>query len=422
MDSFLPVFLFYSLFLFVAKPCCHGESREESYLLAVKKDLPTLQYVTTLSHGTPPSPTNLVLDLGGPFLWLDCASRTTPSSSSLTTPHRSIHCLTAKPSSFHSHTHHYHPCQVFPENTITGEVSTQGELVEDVISLQSSSSSSPSCQVRFTCSPTPLLKGLARGAKGMVGLGRSRTSLTSQIFDSFTTHRNKLTLCLSSSTGFLLFGNMPYQSDETLRSLTFTPLLVTNQSQREYFININSIKINGKRSSLDASSSSEGNNYGGTQTQVSSIVPYTTMQSSIYSTFKTAFVDAAMSMNMIRVASVEPFEVCFSSKGVGGSQVGPNVPIIELVLQSEMVKWSIYGRNSMVQVSHEVMCLGFMDGGLNPKNPIIIGGYQLEDVILQFDLASSMLGFSSSLLSKNTACSHFKFGSVQVQPQSSTSS
>ncbi|MED6132364.1 hypothetical protein PIB30_018389 [Stylosanthes scabra] len=414
MGSLLPLFLLYSLFLFVAKPC-HADSPEESYLLAVKKDLPTLQYFTTLSHGTPPSPTNLVLDLGGPFLWLDCASRTTPSSSALTTPHRSINCLTAKPSSFHSHTHHYQPCQVLPENTITGKVATQGELVEDLISLQIQSSS-PSCQVRFTCSPTPLLKGLASGAKGMLGLGRSRTSLTSQIFDSFittTTHR-KLTLCLSSSTGFLLFGNMPYQS-ETLRSLTFTPLLVANQSQREYFININSIKINGKRLSLDASSSDgSSNNYGGTQTQVSSIVPYTTMQSSIYSTFKTAFVEAAMSMNMIRVPSVEPFEVCFSSKR------GPNVPIIELVLQSEMVKWSIYGRNSMVQVSDEVMCLGFMDGGLNPKNPIIIGGYQLEDIILQFDLASSMLGFSSSLLSKNTACSHFKFGSVQ--PQSATSS
>ena len=357
-----------------------------------------------------------------------------PSSSALTTPHRSIQCLTAKTheevetSSFLSSTtadqDQYQPCQVFPENSITGTVATEGELVEDLMALQSSQETlfeAIQHQVRFTCSRTLLLNGLASGAKGMVGLGRSRTSLTSQVFDSFSTQR-KLTLCLSSSTGVVLFGSMAYESPpvaEILRSLTFTPLL-TNQNQRypsqEYFINVNSIKINGKRLSLDASSESqdqEGN--GGTQTQLSSIVPYTTMQSSIYTTFKTAFVDAAVSMNMIRVASVAPFDVCFSSRGIGGSQVGPNVPIIELVLQSEMVKWSIYGRNSMVQVSNEVMCLGFMDGGLNPRSPIVIGGYQLEDVIVQFDLATSMVGFSSSLLTKNTGCSDFKFGSMPAE-------
>ena len=137
-------------------------------------------------------------------------------------------------------------------------------------------------------------------------------------------------------------------------------------------------------------------------------MPYTTMQSSIYNSFKTSFEDAAVAMNITRVASVAPFELCFSSRG---SQVGPSMPVIELVLQSEMVKWTIHGRNSMVRVSDEVLCLGFLDGGVNPRNSIVIGGYQLEDVIVQFDLATSMVGFSSSLVAKNTKCSDFKFAS-----------
>ena len=63
------------------------------FLIPVTKDASTLQYITTLSYGTPLLPTKLVLDLGGPFLWLHCASRNTPSSSSLTTPHRSLQLI-----------------------------------------------------------------------------------------------------------------------------------------------------------------------------------------------------------------------------------------------------------------------------------------------------------------------------------------
>ncbi|CAJ1941266.1 unnamed protein product [Sphenostylis stenocarpa] len=404
----IPIIVISFLFLFSLS---QGHS-PVSFLIPVTKDASTLQYLTTLSYGTPLVPTKLVLDLGGSFLWLHCASRNTPSSSSLTTPHRSLQCFTAKThkstNSFLSgpvEQHLYQPCQVFPENSITGIIATEGELVEDLMALQSAESKTiHEHQSRFTCSPTSLLHGLARGARGMVGLARSRSSLPSQIFDNFSTQR-KLTLCLSSSKGVLLLGNVPYES-EILKSLTFTPLVTSIPSQ-EYFINVSSVKINGKRLSLDVSESNEQEGGGGgALTLISSIVPYTTMQSSIFDSFKKAFLDAAVSMNMTRVASVAPFELCFSS-----SKVGPAAPVVDLVLQSEMVKWSIHGRNSMVRVSHEVVCLGFLDGGENPKNSIVIGGYQLEDVLVQFDLATSMVGFSSSLLTKKTKCSYIKFGS-----------
>lgn len=138
---------------------------------------------------------------------------------------------------------------------------------------------------------------------------------------------------------------------------------------------------------------------------------YTTMESTIYGKFIRAYDKAASSMNMTRVASVAPFGLCFNSKGVGSTHEGPKVPIIELVLQSETVMWRIFGRNSMVQVSKEVMCLGFLDGGLNSKASIVLGGYQLEDMLLQFEMGTSMLGFSQSLLKRQTTCSNFKLDS-----------
>ncbi|KAK4283649.1 hypothetical protein QN277_000577 [Acacia crassicarpa] len=133
------------------------------------------------------------------------------------------------------------------------------------------------------------------------------------------------------------------------------------------------------------------------------------MESSIYDTFKKAYVKTASAMNMTRVTSLAPFELCFSSKGID------NVPVIDLVLQGELVKWRIYGRNSMVRLRSDVICLGFVDGGLNPDYPIVIGGYQLADVILQFDLNTSMVGFSSCQLLKHSSCSHFKSGFMPAE-------
>ncbi|KAH9682905.1 hypothetical protein KPL71_027507 [Citrus sinensis] len=103
--------------------------------------------------------------------------------------------------------------------------------------------------------------------------------------------------------------------------------------------------------------------------------------------------------------------VCFNSGdfGIGST----SVPQIDLVLQSNKVLWSILGANSIVQVGNDdnVSCLGFVDGGA-PRTSIVIGGYQLENNLLQFDLASSRLGFSNSLLLRRTFCSNFKFTSI----------
>ncbi|XP_057755237.1 probable aspartic proteinase GIP2 [Arachis stenosperma] len=402
-------FLFFTLF--------HVQISASSLILPVTKDSATLQYLTTLSYGTPLVPTNLVLDLGGSNLWIDCASRNAPSSSSISVPHRSIQCLTAKSheietqawvTSLSNPEELDQPCQILSQNSITGTKSSEGELVQDLIALKRwklEEEEGPKSQILFACSPTLLLKGLASGAKGIAGLGRSRSSFTSQIFDSLTTQR-KMSFCVSSSSGVVVFGNMGYEfqpSDEILRSLTFTPLLTATNNQKnpnsqEYFINVNSIKIGGKKVSFNTPSLSQDGN----GAMLSTVVPFTTLHSSIYEIFESAFLKAALAMNMTKVEALAPFGLCFSSEG------NPSVPIIDFVLQSEMVKWSIHGRNSMVKVNEKVMCLGFLDSGVDAKNNIVIGGFQLEDVLVQIDLDTNMVGFSNSLLMKQTSCSDFK--------------
>ena len=71
----------------------------------------------------------------------------------------------------------------------------------------------------------------------------------------------------------------------------------------------------------------------------------------------------------------------------------------------------MFGANSMVQVNDNVLCLGIVNGGEKATTSIVIGGYQLEDNLLQFDLASSRLGFSSLLYGSMTTCANFNFTS-----------
>ncbi|KAL2458617.1 Eukaryotic aspartyl protease family protein [Forsythia ovata] len=376
-------FLVFSLIFLFSFSLSQEPVLPKAAIIPVKKDPSTLQYVTQVFLGEKFSPFKLVVDVNGPFLWVDCASNPL-SKSQNPIKSCSLECSMAKSSgctmSFGTKS-----CTLQSENPISRMV-TSGNLAEDRIFME---------------------LGLANDAKGILGLGNTRISLPSQISSTFGFFKRKFSLCLSPSDGVISLAessDVSLLGGEITRSMVYTPLISKpGGAGEEYKINVKAIKISGKRLSMNQENIGEA--------KISTTVPYTTMGSKIYGTFVEGYIKAATSRNMTRVAPVAPFGVCFDSKGVENSRFGPNVPIIDLVLQSEMVQWRIYGRNSIVQVSDEVMCLGFLDGGLNPRDPLVIGGYQLEDYVLEFHLGTSMLGISSSLLMGEKKCSDFKLSS-----------
>ncbi|CAI9776303.1 unnamed protein product [Fraxinus pennsylvanica] len=399
-------FLVFSLIFLFSFSVSQEPLLPRAAIIPVSKDPLTLQYVTHVFLGERFAPVKLVVDVNGPYLWVDCASIPL-SKSQNPIKSCSLECSMAKSSactvSFGSKS-----CTLQSENPITRMI-TSGNLAEDRISMEFEDGVNSGFMASidnffFSCAPKLLLKGLANGAKGVLGLGNTRISLPTQSARTFGFFQRRFSLCLSSSDGLISLAessDVSLLGGEISRSMVYTPLISKpGGAGEEYKINVRSIKISGKRLSMNQE------NIGGTK--ISTIAPYTTMESKIYDTFVDAYIKAATSLNMTRVAPVAPFGVCFGSKGVENSRIGPNVPIIDLILQSEMVKWRIYGRNSMVQVSDEVMCLGFLDGGLNQRDPFVIGGYQLEDYVLEFHLGTSMLGISSSLLMGQRKCSDFK--------------
>ncbi|XP_038684302.1 probable aspartic proteinase GIP2 [Tripterygium wilfordii] len=439
MASSLQYLIFSSLLLsLISSSLAQQSFRPQALVLPVSKDNSTLQYVTKINQRTPLVPINLVLDLGGQFLWVDCQQN---YSSSTYRPARcgSAQCSLARANGCGDCYSTQRPgcnnntCGVLPDNTVT-RTATGGEVASDVVSVQSTTGSNPGQEVTvnqfvFACAPTFLLTDLAQGVVGMAGLGRTRIAFSSQFAAAFSFQR-KFALCLSSSltaNGVVFFGDGPYNflpNVDASDSLTYTPLFINpvstasayaqGEPSSEYFIGVKSIKINNVTVGLNTSLlsiDSQGN--GGTK--ISTVNPYTVLEESIYNAVTEAFINQSATRNITRVDPVPewvPFDVCFSTENVLSTRLGPSVPTIELVLQNESVVWSIFGANSMVYVSDDLVCLAVANGGPSPRTSIVIGGHQLEDSLLQFDLASSRLGFSSTLLGRRTTCSNFNFTST----------
>ncbi|KAK3189965.1 hypothetical protein Dsin_029526 [Dipteronia sinensis] len=264
---------------------------------------------------------------------------------------------------------------------------THGDIGQDVVSLQSTDGSNPGKVVKvpnfiFTCGATLLVRGLANGVTGMAGLGRSKIALSTQLAADFSFKR-KFALWLSSSTtsdenGIIIFGDRPTASAFSLGDKSF-----------EYFIGVKSVNVNGKAIPLNKTLLSIDNN-GIDGTKISTVDPYTVLETSIYNAVVSAFVNGMPTVK--RVSSVAPFGACFDSRDIFTTRISYAVPWIDLVLQNHNVKFSVTGANSMVRVSDNVLCLGFVDGGVNPRTSIVVGGYQLENNLLQFDLAKGFGG------------------------------
>lgn len=307
------------------------------------------------------------------------------------------------------------------DKTVLGEVAT------DVIAISSTHGEGRAGNevtvpgFIFVCASKKIIAGLAKGVTGMAGLGRTKISFPAQLASALNL-KKRFGLCLSSSTtskdgGVVIFGDGPYNlKGNSSVLLEYTPLIlnkvltgeeriIKSEISADYFIGVKSIKINENTVKINSTflKITKGG-YGGTK--ISTVHPYTLMESSIYNAVIKAFVTELK--NVTRVPAVAPFKACFSSKNIGSTRAGPAVPSIDLVMRNG-VSWRMLGANSMVKINGDVLCLAFVDGGEPPFiNAIVIGGHQIEENLLSFDLEKSRLGFSSSLLAKETRCSNYK--------------
>ncbi|GAA0139041.1 protease [Lithospermum erythrorhizon] len=410
---------------------CNAQSspKPKALLIPISKDPSTLQYLGHFSIGYPPKPTSLVLDLGGKSLWRDCENGFNSSTYKLVKC-GSAACSIAKANQ--NCNKNKKTCHLFSENTITEKID-DNELALDSMYLQSTDGIKAGPDFIFSCSRKSLLKGLAKEARGMAGLGRYPLSLPNLLSSAFGgSLPKKFSLCLpkaEQTNGVLFFGKGPFffYSDTNKSELfditsffrytsvkLYTNPISTainsarNEPSTEYFIKIESMQLSGKYVPLNKTLLSINNKgYGGTK--LSTVTPYTILESSIYKALTELYDDQFG--YAVKVPPVAPFTKCYTTERLLRLPVlGWGVPWIEVFFdEAKDVRWTLYGTNTMVEVGNNTVCFAFVDGGVNTTTSIVIGAYQMEDQLFEFDLASSKLGISSSLHWDFTQCSNFNF-------------
>ncbi|ESQ41919.1 hypothetical protein EUTSA_v10013672mg [Eutrema salsugineum] len=400
-------FLFSLIFLYHANTSHSKEEKIQAFLHPIYRDNVTNLYSIPLTigeyePGMNPTTRTFLIDLNSAAPLLQTCANAAKSASYHSIKCGSTRCKYANPS---------FSCPINPTATkkpscrkylstslTTRPVNTR--FIRDTVDLLYTYNgvytmdSEKSSTVTLTCTDdSTALKRIPVAFTGSIGLANTHLSIPSQLISMYK-FSPKMALCLPSAKGFKTYsgdfwiGGGPYYYYPPLLKdvstlFASTPLLRDSKSS-DYLIDVTSILIDGNTIALPSGA-----------TKICTLAPYTVLHTSIYKALLTAFVGKA---KMAKAPAVRPFGACFRSNG------GRGVPMIDLVLKGG-AKWRIQGSNSLVEVKKNVVCLGFVDGGVKVKNPIVIGGFQMEDNLLEFDLKASKFSFSSSLLRYNTSCS-----------------
>ncbi|KAG2273522.1 hypothetical protein Bca4012_045768 [Brassica carinata] len=402
MSGLTRLIVFISMFAFITL------MSEAQYLLPIMKHEPSKQYYTAFDIGSAEkSYATLVLDLETNLTWLNCRELKSLSS---------LRLITCKSST----------CKSIPGNGCDGKYClyrqpnplgkpVTGRVVQDKATFSTTDGGRQLSEVslpRFTFSCAT--QGLSLPIAGVLGLSPAgEFPFWRQVTRAFNVIP-KFALCLPSSVfdvGHFYVGGVngyiipPFSCSSNPIPMTLTPL--KNIESGKYIISPTSIYVDGVPLSLNPSLLEGG-------AKISTVVPYTVLQTDIYNALASAFTLQAKKVGMSEVPGMAefpgftPFKTCFEE---GGSRRNVeefmNVPVIEIGLPGRAgeVKWRFHGANTVVRVLETVICLAFADGGKKPTEPMVIGTHQLQDYMIEFDLSTTRMAFSDSLLSHKTSCS-----------------
>ncbi|KAG2300139.1 hypothetical protein Bca4012_011739 [Brassica carinata] len=380
---------------------------EAQYYLPIIKHEPSKQYYTVFDIGSAAkSHVTLAIDLETNLTWLNC--RTLKSISSL----RLITCQSSTCKSIPGNGCDGKYCLYRQPNPLGKPVT--GRVVQDKATFSTTDGgTSPLSEVslpRFTFSCAT--QGLSLPVAGVLGLSPAgEFSFWRQVTTAFNVIP-KFALCLPSSVfgaGHFYVGgvnsyNIPPFNGSNPLPMTMTPL--KNVDSGKYVISVTSIYVDGVPLPLKPSLLEGG-------AKISTVVPYTVLQTDIYNALASAFTLKATKIGMSKVPGMREFlgthtfETCFE-EGSSRRNIEEfvNVPVIEIGLPGRAgeVKWRFHGANTVVRVLETVICLAFVDGGEKPHEPMVIGTHQLQDYMIEFDYSTRRMAFSESLLLHNSRC------------------
>ncbi|XP_050225785.1 aspartyl protease family protein 2 [Mercurialis annua] len=369
------------------------------------------QYFVSLRIGTPPQTLLLVADTGSDLIWVKCSackncSLRSPRSAFLARHSASFspfHCF-SKQCRLVPHPHPnpcnrtrlHSPCRY--EYSYADSSVTSGFFSKEALTLNTSTGklkklNSLSFGCGFRISGPSLTGASFEGANGVMGLGRSPISFSSQLGRRFG---NKFSYCLMDytisppPTSFLTIGgggdggveNGVVSRSKTMR---YTPLIVNSLSPTFYYIGIKSVFINGVKLPIDPSVWSI-DDLGNGGTIIDSGTTLTFITEPAYSEILKAFKKRVKLPSPIQLTP--GFDLCMNVSGISR----PVLP----KMRFEFAGGSVFSpppRNYFIETGDQVKCLAVQpvnpDGGFS-----VLGNLMQQGFLLEFDRDKSRLGFS----------------------------
>ncbi|XP_020150245.1 chitinase CLP-like [Aegilops tauschii subsp. strangulata] len=388
-------------------------------LVPVTKDPATSLYTLPFHSGA-----NLVVDITGPLVWSTCQPGHLPAKFPCTFPTCRLANAYPVPGCHEPGCEQERrkdgTCTAYTYNPVTG-VCASGSLDHTRFVANTTDGSNPVRQVNVravaACAPETLLASLPRSSTGVAGLAGSGLALPAQVASAQKV-ANKFLLCLrlGEGNGVAIFGGGPLQLTaqpgvDYTQELVYTPL-VAKHGNPAHYVSVESIAVEGARVPVPARALATGG------VVLSSIkAHFTLLRRDVYRPFVDAFAKALVQQGAQggpvarAVKPVAPFELCYDTRSLANTRTGYWVPDISLALEGGM-NYSMNGLLSMVNVPGGAACLAFAEmkgvkAGDGSAPAVIIGGFQMENVLLEFDMEKKRLGFFR--LPFFTRCGHFNF-------------
>ncbi|KAG8053993.1 hypothetical protein GUJ93_ZPchr0001g33005 [Zizania palustris] len=402
-----------TLLVLVSPASCAAppQPRRDPVVVPVTKDPATSLYTIPVRFYD-----NLVIDLAGPLVWSTCADAHLPASFSCQDPtcklanaYRAPSC----PARGGDDCSRQKVCQVYPYNPVAAQCAA-GNLVHTRFIANTTDGKNPLSQVSVkavaACAPKKLLASLPSDATGVAGLASSGLALPAQVVSSQNV-ANKFLLCLPRldyGQGVAIFGGGPLYllegQPELTSTLEHTPLL-KKKDNPSYYISVKAIALDYAQLPLPRRALATGG------VVLHTRVPYTLLRPDVYSPFVRAF-EKGMNRSDAKVAAVAPFGLCYRSSALWNTRIGYYSPSVTLTLEGGK-NYTMTGTNTLVNVNNrDTACLAFVEmkgvkAGDAQSPAAIIGGFQMEHFVLQFDLEKQQLGFAR--LPYYVSCSQFNF-------------
>nr|AGV54695.1 basic 7S globulin [Phaseolus vulgaris] len=358
-SSFAIHFFLISIPLFSV--CCLSASHAPStkphpFILPIKKDPATNLFYTSVGVGTPRHNFDLTIDLAGENLWYDCNTHYNSSS------YRPIACGSKqcpdvgcvgcngpfKPGCTNN---------TCPANTINplAKFIFGGGLAEDFIFIvqQKVSGLLSSCIdtdgfTSFTNDESPL-NGLPKNSRGIIGLSESQfvfpmhlllAGKQLRLMGRLGTKNLPFFILTSREKGaWRLAPSGPSLNSQPLFANLFFDVFTRNPSvegfpTKEHFTPLGAVQIDGKVVNLKPSLLAIDNKGNG-GTNLSTMSPFTELQTTGYKTFIRVFIKKASDRRLKGMVTVAPWEACYgSTSGVWGGLLWIKVQVFAFDPQS----------------------------------------------------------------------------------------